>query len=79
MRREALFPLMEAAEVVEITRPILRRAAEAFPVVVGNVDAIHLATALAWQDEQGASLVMATHDKALGQAARAFGLKTVDT
>jgi len=76
-RREAVFHLLEAMEVVGVTRPILKRAADTFPVMIGTLDAIHLATALAWQDEYGASLTIATHDHMLGQAARALGLKTV--
>lgn len=77
IRREALFGFLEAVTIVECSRPILRRASEAFPMVVGTLDAIHLATALAWQEETDAALVMATHDRALGRAARAFGLHTI--
>lgn len=73
-RREAVFGLLETCELVELTRPILRRAAEPFPVSLGTLDSLHLATALAWQDERGTSLLMATHDHALGQAARALGM-----
>lgn len=75
-RREALFQLLEAIEVVEVSRPILKRAADTFPVMIGTLDAIHLATALAWQDEYGESLTFATHDQMLGKAAKATGLKT---
>jgi len=76
-RREAVFHLLEAMEIVGVTRPILKRAANTFPVMIGTLDAIHLATALAWQDEYGADLTVATHDRMLGQAARALGLKTI--
>ncbi len=77
IRREALFSILEAVEVVELTPPLLRRASDAFPVMIGTLDAIHLVTALAWKDEYASPLCMATHDKALGQAARAFGLQTI--
>lgn len=77
VRREALFLILDAAEVVEMNRSVLKRASDAFPVTLGTLDAIHLSTALLWQDEQGAGIVMATHDKMLGQAARAFGMKVV--
>jgi hypothetical protein len=36
-----------------------------------------MATALLWQESAGTELVMATHDLALGTAARAFGLRVV--
>ena len=73
-RREALFTLLEACELVELSPRILQRASEPFPVSLGTLDALHLATALLWRQERGESLLMATHDEALGQAARAFGM-----
>jgi predicted nucleic acid-binding protein len=76
-RREAVFRLLEEMSVVEPGRPILSRASQPFPTPLGTLDAIHLATALAWRDGKGADLVMATHDGALGTAARALGLHVV--
>jgi uncharacterized protein len=76
-RREAVFRLMEAIEVVELTRPVLARASQPMPTALGTLDAIHLATALLWKDRSGAGLVMATHDEALATAARASGLRVV--
>ncbi len=77
VRREAVFRLMEAIEVIEPTRPVLARAAQPLPTALGTLDAIHLATALLWQERAGANLTMATHDVALGTAARANGLRVV--
>lgn len=76
-RREAVFRLLETIEVVEPTRPVLARAAQPLPTVLGTLDAIHLTTALLWREWAGADLVMATHDAALGTAARASGLRVV--
>lgn len=75
IRREALFAILDVTGVAAITRPVLKRASDAFPVMLGTLDAIHLATALLWQDEQESNIIMATHDKMLGQAAKAFGMK----
>lgn len=75
IRREDLFRLLGAMERVEISRAILKRASEPFPVTLGTLDAIHLATALLWQEERQSDLIMATHDQALAQAAKAFGMK----
>jgi hypothetical protein len=47
------------------------------PTELGTLDAIHLATALLWQERANTEPVMATHDAALGTAARAFGLRVV--
>jgi uncharacterized protein len=77
LRREAVFRLLDALEVVEPTRPVLSRAAQPMPTALGTLDAIHLATALLWGESRSAELVMATHDTALGTAARASGLRVV--
>jgi uncharacterized protein len=77
VRREAVFRFLEAVEVVELTRPVLARAAQPLPTALGTLDAIHLATALLWKERTGADLVMATHDEALAIAARASGLRVI--
>ncbi|MGQ0722875.1 MAG: PIN domain-containing protein [Candidatus Eiseniibacteriota bacterium] len=77
VRREGVFRLLEAMEVVEPSWPILRRASQPLPAALGTLDAIHLATAMSWQESRGAALVMATHDAALALAARASGLRVV--
>jgi predicted nucleic acid-binding protein len=76
-RRETVFRILEALEVVEPTRPVLRRAAQPLPVALGTLDAIHVATALAWREATDTELVFATHDLRLATAARALGLRTV--
>ena len=76
-RREAVFRLLEEVEVVEPTRSVLTRAALPLPVPLGTLDAIHLATALLWRERGGPELVMATHDRTLGTAARACGLRVI--
>ena len=74
-RRETVFRLMEAVEIVEPTRSVLARASQPLPTVLGTLDAIHLATALLWQEQTGANLVMTTHVQALGTAAKAGGMR----
>ncbi len=76
-RREAVYRIVEALTVIEPTRPVLARAAQPFPVVLGTLDAVHLATALIWRERSDADLVMATHDAALGLAARAVGFRVI--
>lgn len=73
-RRGAVFRLLEAVELVEVGRAVLRRASEPFSTPLGTLDAIHLATALAWRDARQQPLALATHDRALARAARAAGL-----
>lgn len=64
---------LEAIDLVLIRPPILSRASEPLPMPLGTLDALHLATALIWRDRVGPLPAMATHDSALGMAARAFG------
>lgn len=76
-RREAVYNLLGEAEIVEPTHAVLRRASQPFPTPLGTFDAIHLATALMWSELTQNEIVMATHDVALGAAARASGLRVV--
>jgi len=76
-RREAVYRIVEALALIEPTRPVLARAAQPLPVLLGTLDAIHLATALLWRERSDTDLVMATHDAALGLAARAVGFRVI--
>jgi predicted nucleic acid-binding protein len=75
-RRDTATEWLEAVDLVLLQRPILARASEPFPTPLGTLDAVHLSTALVWQDRVGRRLVMATHDRDLALAARSFGLAT---
>jgi predicted nucleic acid-binding protein len=74
-RREAVFRFLSAVEIIEVSYPILARASQPLPTEVGTLDSVHLATALLWREMNQTDLVMATHDQALGLAARACGLR----
>lgn len=73
-RREAVYRVLESSEVVEPTRSVLARASQPLPTALGTRDAVHLATALLWREWRREELFFATHDAALGLAARASGL-----
>lgn len=76
-RRLIVTDWLEAVDLVLLQRPILARASEPFPVPLGTLDALHLATALLWRDRTGQAFVMATHDSGLAVAARAFGIEVL--
>ena len=76
-RRAAVYRLMEAMAVVEITHAVLSRAALPVPTALGTLDAIHLATAMLWKERTAKDLSMATHDVTLAVAAKANGLRVV--
>jgi predicted nucleic acid-binding protein len=75
VRRETVFRVLEGLELVELTRAVLRRAAQPMPSPLGTLDAIHLATAEMWREARQKELLVATHDQALALAARASGFR----
>jgi predicted nucleic acid-binding protein len=76
-RRVIVAEWLEAVDLVVLQRPILARASEPFPTPLGTLDALHLATVLVWRDRMRQELLVATHDRDLGLAARSFGLEVV--
>jgi predicted nucleic acid-binding protein len=77
-RRAVVYEILRRVEVVDLSRPVLARAGAAFPAPIGTLDALHLATALLWQERQAdVELRFATHDAGLAVAARATGLRVV--
>jgi predicted nucleic acid-binding protein len=76
-RRSIMLTLLDSLELIEIDRLVLDRAAQPMPTELGTLDAIHLASSLLWQDATGTEINMATHDRALGIAAQAHGLRVM--
>jgi predicted nucleic acid-binding protein len=66
---------LDAIDLVLIRPPVWSRASDPLPTPLGTLDALHLATALVWRDRLGLPLIIATHDTALGLAARTFGFE----
>lgn len=75
--REAIYRIIEALEVVELSSAVMRRASQPLSTPLGTLDAIHLATADLWREVRGKEPVVATHDKALALAARANGFRVM--
>jgi predicted nucleic acid-binding protein len=74
--RQTHLSLQEAfqrIELLHITDDVLTRAGEAFGAPIKTLDAIHLATAIAWRERYGGDLLFATHDHQLATAAGASG------
>jgi predicted nucleic acid-binding protein len=75
LRHAAVHDTLERLRLVPITAEVLARAAQPFPTSLGTLDAIHLATALLWQESGRDPLEsVMTHDVELGRAVRAVGL-----
>ena len=78
-RRAAVYDLLRRLATIELSRPVLSRASQPLPLALRTLDALHLASALAWREHAGDAVVLATHDARLGAAARALGFDTVGT
>lgn len=76
-RRESLQAFRKKLLVLDLVRPILARAAGPLEAPLGTLDAIHLATALLWRENNGHDLALATHDRELARAARLYGLQVI--
>lgn len=79
LRRSTILNLIASIELVDVDGIVLQRAAQPMPTELGTLDAIHLATALLWNETKGTRLAIATHDNALGTAARAHGMTVIGT
>ena len=73
--RRAIFSLLASIQLIDVNAAVIDRAAQPMPTALGTLDAIHLATALLWQQTLGTAVVMATHSHALALAAEAHGMR----
>ena len=60
---------------VPLTDSVLRRAADAFPVAIGTLQAVHLATMQELESVHGIKCAIASDDSALVQAAKSLGFE----
>lgn len=77
MRSVLLYKALRAIRFIKINNFISERARQPFPTLVKSLDAIHLATALEWQSQDGRPLTFLTHDAQLGRAAEAVGIEVL--
>ena len=77
IRREAVYRVTAALELVDLTSSVLHRASQPMPAPLGTLDAIHLATADMWRESLQKEIFFATHDEALALAARSIGFKVI--
>jgi predicted nucleic acid-binding protein len=79
VRLRVIMEWLEAIDLVLLRPAVLSRASEPLPTPLGTLDAVHLATALIWRDRMGSLPIVATHDEALGLAARTYGFEVRGT
>lgn len=69
---EAARELLRRIALLDLSRELVGRAVDSFPVAVRTLDALHLASAQFLAD-QGVELRVATYDERMRAAARALG------
>jgi predicted nucleic acid-binding protein len=73
--QEELTRMERAIGLIPLTRTVLRRASSPMATAVGTLDAIHVASALLFNEQSAIPLVFATHDRQQMTGARALGLE----
>lgn len=66
--------LLAGTALIELSRPVLARAVEPWPVPLRTLDALHLAT-MDYLRRQGESVELASYDNRLITAAQALGIQ----
>ena len=78
LRQGWVATVLNSLTLIEMDRSILALAGAPAPVPLGTLDGIHLASALHFRAEPGGDpLSIATHDKGLAAAARAYGFPVI--
>ncbi len=68
--------ILDSFYVIELGPAVKRRAAGPFPTIIGTLDAIHLASAILWEEtEANSDFSILTYDKQFALCARALGIQ----
>ena len=76
-RYAALHEVIRHLRILKFTSVITQRACDPFPITLKSLDAIHLASALLWQQQEEQPILFLTHDEQLGKAALAVGFQVL--
>lgn len=71
--RDSASDLISRLRLLEMTRPVLARAMQPYPIAVRTLDALHLAT-IDFLMRQGEAIELASYDTRMLAAARALGI-----
>ena len=77
--QEELTRLERGIGRIGLTRLVLRRAALPMATAVKTLDALHLASAMIFQERCAQPIIFATHDEQQATAARALGFACIGT
>lgn len=66
--------VLNAVSIIRLSSKVKKKATEAFPVVIKTLDALHLSSALIFQDTRvEASLLIFSYDSGMNRCAKALG------
>jgi predicted nucleic acid-binding protein len=74
---EQLRSIEETLGFIRLTPTVLQRASLPMATLVRTLDALHIASALLFQERRGQTMTFATHDRAQATAARALGFGVI--
>jgi uncharacterized protein len=72
-----LHQAIQSIKFVKFDDFILERASQPFPITIKTLDAIHLATAILWQNQEKQSITFLTHDVQQAKTAKAMGFEVL--
>lgn len=77
--KDFLKTLIEGIYIVEISESIKARAADTFPTIIGTLDAVHISTAIVWQEyENNEEMMILSHDRQMNICAKALGYHIIE-
>ncbi|MDQ3283182.1 MAG: type II toxin-antitoxin system VapC family toxin [Acidobacteriota bacterium] len=78
VKRGEIATVLAHMQMLPVDNRVLERASASFPTHLRTLDAIHLATALLYREQNREQhILFATHDHALARAARAMHFDTI--
>lgn len=76
-RYSALHQMIRSLRLIKFSDAISQKACEPFPVILKTLDAIHLASAVLWQQQEQDDVLFFTHDIQLAKCAQAMGFEVL--
>lgn len=69
--------VVKGLSLLRLNQSVKRRASEPFPTVISTLDAIHLSTALLWQEIEGPVTIF-SYDRQLNKCAEALNMHVLE-
>ncbi|HPB80717.1 MAG TPA: PIN domain-containing protein [Spirochaetota bacterium] len=77
--KDFLKKIIEGIYIIGINESIKARAADTFPTIIGTLDAIHVSTAIVWQEyENNEEMTIVSHDRQMNICVKALGYHIIE-